>query len=98
MLDDTLALQNTMQKEERTNSKNRIISTYAARLGKNKFAAIHKNLKRKKIKRQTVPLPNYKEQGFDSEFDPAVRDGELTQEDALHDDYPSEPHKVLSFS
>ena len=97
MLDDTLALQNTMQKEERANSKNRIISTYAARLGKNKFAAIHKNLKRKKIKRQTVP-PKYKEQGSDSEIDPAVRDGELTQEDALHDDYPSETHKVLSFS
>ena len=97
MLDDTLALQNTMQKEERANSKNRIISTYASRLGKNKFAAIHKNLKGKIIRRQTVP-PKYKEQRSDSEFDPAVRDGELTQEDALPDDYPSEPHKVLSLS
>ena len=97
MLDDTLALQNTMQKEEQANSKNWLNRTYAARLGKNKFAAIHKNLKGKIIRRKTVP-PKYKEQRSDSEFDPAVRDGELTQEDALPDDYPSEPHKVLSLS
>ena len=95
MLDDILALQNTTRKEERANSKSRRISTHAARLGRNKYAAIHKNINIQNIRTLTLP-PKDKEQGADS-FDPVVHDGELTQEDALPD-YPSEPQKVLSLS
>ena len=95
MLDDILALQNTMRKEERANSQSWRISRHAARLGQNNYAAIHNNINIQTIRTLTIS-PKDKEQGSDS-FDPVVHDGELTQEDALPD-YPSEPHKVLSLS
>ena len=81
-----------MQKEKRENSRSRRISTHAARIGRNKYAAIHKNINIQNIRTLTLP-PKDKEQGSDS-FDPIVHDGELTQEDALVT-YPPQPHEVF---